>query len=164
MTQLLRQWVLGLTGASILSAVALSLTQKGRVRAVTQVTCGALLTICLISPVMEFDFTSYAQSLLRYRAGREDSAALLRDTNDALSKVIIEERCGAYILDKAQVMGLSVSAASVTVKRGDGDYYYPAAAQITGGEKADDRLLALIEAELGIPRESVTWTTDANDE
>jgi hypothetical protein len=161
---LLREWIMGLAGAAVVTGLALSLTPKGRVRSVMRLVCGAVMIIALIKPVIEFDFDAYSIGLARYRADMEHITASARETSDRLQRTIIEEECSAYILDKAHILGLDCTKAEVTVKWGDEGYWYPYEAhlQINGPQEQLNRLAGLIEAELGIPRERQHWSSDEN--
>ena len=159
MTELIREWVLGVFRVSLLSAIALALTPKGKVQKVLRLLCGAAMAIALISPVMGFDFDSYSLSLARYRELRDSAAAAASETSQRLERVVIEQECAAYILDKAQAMGLDVTSASVSAKWGDSGCWYPYEVKITvpGGEKLSG-LAGVITSELGVPEERQYWS------
>lgn len=159
MSEFLRSWVLSLTGAALLSAFALALTPQGRARSAVRLVCGVVTAIALVSPVLDFDFESYSMSLAAYRSAADQAAARLEETNDRLSRTIIEEECAAYILDKAQVLGLEMESASVTAKWGDADCWYPYEARLrAGGDELARRYLSdLISSELGIAPERQYW-------
>lgn len=163
MSALLHNWVLSLTGAALLSAFALAVTPKGRARSAVQLVCGAGMAIALVSPALHFDFEAYSMGLASYREAAAQAASRLEETNDRLSRTIIEEECAAYILDKAQVLGLEVELASVTAKWGDADCWYPYEATLrAGADELGRRYLAeIIQAELGIPPERQHWTDAA---
>jgi len=162
--ELIRTWILGLTGAAVITGLALSLTPKSRVRSVMRLVCGAVMIIALIKPVLEFDFETYSVGLAQYRADMDRITAAARETSDRLQRTIIEEECSAYILDKARILGLDCTVAAVTVKWGDEGYWYPYEAhlQIKGPDQQKNNLAGLIEAELGIPRGRQYWSNDEN--
>lgn len=155
MIDLVRSWVIGVAGAAVLTGIALSLTPKGRVHNVLRFICGIVMVLALVSPVLDFDFEAYSINLSRYR----DEAAAIEtgatETTDRLSRMIIEEECRAYILDKAQVVGLDCTSVSVTVKWGDEGCWYPYEAHVEaqGPEGPKNSLMGLIESDLGIPRD-----------
>ena len=158
---MLRDWIMSLCGVAVVSAIALGLTPKGRVRNVTKLVCGLVTVIVLIKPVLGFDFSAYSMNLAEYGAAAETGANNLQDTNERLLRAIIEEECAAYILDKAQVLSLDATSVTVTAKWGDENAWYPYEAWLTvrGGEADRERLRNAIEADLGIPGERQHWDT-----
>jgi hypothetical protein len=160
MTELIRTWILGVAGTAILTGLALSLTPRGRVHNVLRLICGTVMVLALISPVLRFDFAAYSLSLAQYREAAEGIAAGAAESTDRLSRTIIEEECAAYILDKAQVLGVTCSAVTVSVKWGDGGCWYPYEVYLEaqGQESAKNSLAGIMEAELGIPCERQHWS------
>ena len=158
MITLIRTWIMGLVGAAMLSGIALVLTPESAAKRVLELVAGTALILALIAPVTELDFSEFSMNLAFYRdnlAGYEQS---ITETNDRLSRTIIEEECAAYILDKAQVMGGAVSSARVTVKWGDEGCWYPYEIYIeTSGEGTMPELSRIIEVDLGIPKERQYW-------
>ena len=63
MTELLRRWILGLAGTAIICAAAAALTPKGQVKKVVQLLCGAVMTVALLSPLLEPDLGDYGLNL-----------------------------------------------------------------------------------------------------
>ena len=164
MNVLLRDWVLSLTGAALLGAFALALTPAGKVRRVTQLLCGVVMAIALISPLREFDFETYSMGMASYRDTAATAAARLDETNDRLSRTIIESECAAYILDKARARGLTPEEVTVTVKWGEALCWYPyeATLRTEADERVRRELSSIIEAELGIPAERLHWEDPAH--
>ena len=162
MTEFFSQWILTITGASILCAAALSIAPKGRVYGTLKMLCGAVMLLALIKPGADFDISAYSVSMARYREHMYQIENNLSETNNRLSRTIIEEECSAYILDKAHVMGMSVDAA-VSAKWGDEDCFIPYEVYIGGGQEGRTRLEAVIEADLGIPKERVYWISSESE-
>ena len=158
MIELIRTWVLALTGAAAFCAVATELTPKGPVKSVMRTVCAVVMAAALLSPLLEFDFPAYALNLARYR----DGAAALTEAGKALggelNRRVIEERLAAYILDKALSLGVSVTEARVTLKWDAGGVWYPTAAEIVGNYSG--ALSDCIAADLGVPAEAQTWRND----
>ena len=65
---LLRTWLLGLTGAALLSSLAVALTPRGAVRGIVGALCGVLMAVALFHPLLDFPYTDYAVHLYRYRS------------------------------------------------------------------------------------------------
>lgn len=155
MIEFIRSWILGLTGAAAVCAVATLLTPRGAARGVTKTVCGVVMASALLSPLIGFDFPSYSLNLAEYRARGSELAGRAEEISDAVNRRSIEAELGAYILDKAQTLGAAVDAAKVTVEWSTEGFWYPVAAEIGGSY--DAALSALIEGELGIAREAQTW-------
>lgn len=160
MMELIRSWLLGLTGAAVFCAIATELTPKGPVKGVVRMVCGVVMAAALVAPLYAFDFPAYALNMARYRAEAATITAEGREISDTLDRRVIEETLEAYILDKAQTLGAEVSAARVTVRWSGEGVWYPEAAEIAGNWNG--ALAGAIEAELGIPKEAQTWRNDAD--
>ena len=163
MTGLIKQWVMTLSCTALVCAAAMALIPPGRVKKAARLVCGLALALALISPLQEPDMSSYSLELSRYRALLEEKEQAVSQTNSRLERAIIEEECAAYILDKAQVLGLDAESVTVGVKWGDEQqlwYPYEAKLDIRGDSDAAARLSRVIESELGIPAERQDWNSD----
>ena len=175
MIDFLREWIMSITGASLLCAGALCITPAGRVRKVVQMLCGVVMILALIRPVLGFDISAYSASLAGYRERMYQIENNIEETNNRLSRSIIEEECSAYILDKAHVIGLDITAA-VSAKWGDEGFFIPNEVYIQGAQDSQDaqgaqgaqgaqiaqadrrELESVIESDLGIPAQMVHWS------
>jgi hypothetical protein len=153
---LLRQWVLGVAGAAVFCAMAQELTPKGRVKSVQRLLCGIVMALALVRPLLELDFESYSISLAEYRRDTAELSTRAEEISDSLSRTLIQEKCAAYILDKAAQLGLKVTSAEVELHWSGEGVWYPTAAEISG--EYDERLSRLIETELGISRDRQKWS------
>ena len=163
MNELLRTWVLSLTGAALLCAFALALTPTGKVQRVVRLLCGVVMAIAMISPLRDFDFETYSMSLSSYRAAATAASAGLQETNDRLSRTIIEQECAAYIWDKAQSLGITPEEVTVTAKWGEAQCWYPHEATIRAraSEGLRARLAETVQTDLGIPLQRLSWEIPA---
>ena len=159
--EILRTWIMGLTGAALLCAVCTELTPPGSVKTVQRAVCGVVMSLALISPLLRLDFDGYALHLAGYRKQAEEIAAQGKEISDSLSRTYIQAQCQAYILDKARLSGVPVTSASVELRWSGEGVWYPVAAEIEG---TYDRALAeKIEEELGIAQENQQWTDKRDD-
>ena len=158
MLAVIKSWIWGVLGASILTGIAVNLTPKGKVRTVLYLTCGTVMVISLVRPVLGFDMDVYAINMAEYRESAEALTEAFASENDRLEGVIIEEGCEAYILDKAQVFNLEIEDVRMCAKRGDDGLWIPYEVFLVspGGEAW--KLRDNIEAELGIPPERQHWS------
>lgn len=157
MTELLRQWILGLSTAAIITAGAQRLTPAGPVKKVLQLVCGIVLTSVLLSPLGELDMERYSLSLASYHELAAELTAELEEGEKRMDRLYIEEQCAAYILDEAHALGLE-GRVEVSAKWRD-DCWVPWEVRISmnGTEQQHIRLRRQIEAELGIAEERQSW-------
>ena len=160
MTEFLRDWILGLTGTAAFCAVAMLLTPKGRVRQVVQLLTGLLMALALLRPLLRPELTELSLNLSKYRAQAEALTETGEELRQSLDRSIIEGQTEAYILDKAQSLGVTLRGAKVSVQWSTQGFWYPTEVALQGNY--DAALSRLIEAELGIPALAQRWTTDEN--
>ena len=99
MMELLRQWLVGVTCAAMIIALADSLTPSGTVRKVGKLVGGLVLLLAVLQPVLTFDYSAMAIAATDYQAAFGSYGLELEETDLDLMKTIIAERTGAYILD-----------------------------------------------------------------
>lgn len=153
MLELIRGWLVGVTCAAMIAALAQSLTPAGPIRKIGRLTGGLILLIAVLQPVLALDTTALSQALTDYRRDAEGYAGALEEENYDLMKGIIEEQAGAYILDKAAELGIQCQ---VSVEAGgEGDWPVPTDVTVTGALTEDQRqaLTREIEAGFAIPAE-----------
>ena len=162
MTEALRSWVIGLAGAAMVTAAAMTVTPEGKVKKVVALICGLMTVIALLKPLMGFDYTGFAKYLAQHENDAEAFLSGIKSENENLTRRIIEERCEAYILDKGKSLGITDLAVTVTAVWSEDGYWYPAGASLrtNAGTEARGKLGGSIEAELGIPQEELIWSMD----
>lgn len=157
MIELLKQWLVGITGAAMIVALADSLTPAGTVRKIGRMVGGLVLLIAVVKPVMGLDFDALAFSNLHLEL--ENRQEELEKTDTELLKTIIGEKTGAYILDKAKELGIVCQRVEVTCAVGDGNMPFPSEVIIYGdlGEEQHRALSRSIEADLAIPEDRQSY-------
>ncbi|MDL2273615.1 stage III sporulation protein AF [Oscillospiraceae bacterium OttesenSCG-928-G22] len=161
MTSFLTGWIVGVTAATLLVAVVLALTPDGQVRKVVRFVGGFVILIALLRPITSIDFSSFSyhniQSLAEFQNYEE--TMLSAQTNGV--KLIIEDKTGTYILQKAEEIGLDVRV-QVQSHTPDEGYPYPVGVTITLDAPPDpekrEELTRLIERDIAVPAENQTWT------
>ena len=147
-----RQWLLGVVLTAFAGGLARRLAPKGREQALVGLVCGLLLTLALLGPL-----AGLRQAEPEWAWNGPDQAALAeayrQDRQTALSAVIAE-KTEAYILDKADRLGLACRAA-VTAAAGESGIPLPDTVTIYG--RFSPELAACIEEEVGIPAEKIIW-------
>jgi stage III sporulation protein AF len=158
-TDWIGRWIASVAASALISAIALGIAPKGRVHSVLRLVCGVVMVIALVSPVLNFNLDTFSLNAARYRQELSDILGNMTEAENTLTRTIIEDECAAYILDKAQVIGLSVQSVSVTAKWGDEGYFYPYETRISalGDSEQKGALQRVVEGELGIPPERLYW-------
>ena len=149
-----RGWLLALIAASLLCALAGALMPSGGVKQVGRLVCGLTLLAAILQPLAGLDMAEVQQWLADYFAALELRETELEETVDGQMKVIIDQRCAAYIVDKAAQLGLTCEARVECRAEGNG-VYLPVRAEVSGtlGEAGRARLASAIAEDLGIPKE-----------
>jgi len=157
MLELIRQWLTGITCAAMVVALAESLTPSGGVRKIGRLTGGLVLLIAVLKPVLTVDTAALERSLTEHTQELSAYSAQLEEENKVLMKSIIEEQSAAYIVDKAEALG--ISCAVQVEAGGDGELPVPWRVTVTGeldGEKRE-ALTACIAADFAIPAERQSY-------
>ena len=157
MLELIRQWLLGVTAAAVLVALAEALCPDGNIRGILRLIGGLVLLTAVLNPLLRLDTEELDRALSEYRLELEDYSARLEEENETLMRDIIEEQAAAYIQDKAAGQGIdcrvSVEAA------GTGDWPVPTSVTVEGtlteGQRA--ALTQMIQADFAIPAERQTY-------
>lgn len=158
MAALIRQ----LCAVSILAGAALTLAPEGRVKRVMRFACSAALLGCIFNGIGILDLDEYALEIARNREREqmflEESQQLSRELN----RRVIEERCAAYILDKAENMGISLRSLQIHASWNPEGIWVPDSAVLVfdGSEDEQQQISRLLEADLGIQLHRQEWITD----
>ena len=100
MLELIRQWLLGITAAAMLVALAEALCPDGNIRGILRLTGGLVLLAAVLNPLLKLDTEALGQALTQYRLDLSAYSTELEEENETLMKDIIEEQSAAYIQDK----------------------------------------------------------------
>ncbi|MPN02192.1 hypothetical protein SDC9_149406 [bioreactor metagenome] len=150
---MLRNWVIGVTCAAFLIAAADCITPSGAVKKLGRLTGGLVLLLAMISPLMGLDYETLSIAMTESRGTLSGYSQTDADKLSAdLMKTIIAEQTGAYILDKATVLGAQC-AVQVDCSVSKDNIPYPAAVTVVGTLSDSQRraLSQAIEADLAIP-------------
>ena len=155
-----------LCAMSILCGAAMSITPEGVVKRVLEVVCSAVLISAVIQPLIGIDFAAYALELARVQEREAQFVESGGDLNDRLNRLVIEERCETYIMDKADELGAEIYSAEVSVQWSMDGFWIPWSVRLGcgSGERGLRELGEKIEAELGIPAERQQWSDDGTSE
>ena len=146
-----REWLLGVTAAAILAALAEGLMQEGGPKRVGRLVCGLVLLAAVFRPAAELTLPAEG-GLSWYSAQIEEQADRLRtDTNDWM-KLVIEEQCAAYVMDKAAELGITCQV-RVTCTQEEAGVFLPWRCSVTGdlAQEEQEQLVREIQSDLDIP-------------
>lgn len=148
-----------LCAMSILFGVIMGIIPEGGVKRITGILCSAILIIVILTPIKSIDIDSYALLLTQYREQEAQLTARADEINSRLNRAVIVEEYEAYIMDKAEELGIDVKEARVEVQWSTEAVWVPYSVSVTAN--ADISLRRVFEdklmAELGIPQERVKW-------
>lgn len=153
-----KNYILSIVGAAIVCGVVKSLiNEKTATGQMIKLLCGILITITVIRPLVNISFgtvTGYLDSLsVSGNLYVENGKTLAQNEMSA----IIKEQTEAYILDKANRMGLEIG---VEVELDADNNTCPCGVTISGAVSpyAREMIGAYIEENLGIAKEHLKWT------
>ena len=153
----MRAWLLGIVLTAFASGLARQLAPQGREQAMVRLAGGLLLTLAVLRPLAGMDWEGPALEAGAFQIRTEEQAAVYRKNQQQVLSAIIEDRTEAYILDKANQLGLACRA-EVSVAAGEGGIPLPDRAVIYGPYSGE--LARCIEEEVGIPAEKLIWLED----
>lgn len=158
MTELLRQWIIGVTCAAIAAALMQALTPKGGAGKAGQLAAGLLLLLAAVKPLTGISLTDAAEGLEALSLRQEERAAELTEENRQLMKALIEGETETYILDKARELEITCTAAAFCQAEEDGGYRLEQVV-ISGAMTAEQKqtLFQCLEGELGLQGEQIRW-------
>lgn len=150
---LVRQWLLGVTAAALVLALAETLAPEGGAKKVCRLAGGLALMLAAVSPVLgALDGSLFTQALDGWHEQTQSVEWELEEKTDRFYLAIIEEETAAYVMDKAKELGFDCEA---EVTYGYDEEGVPCPWEIaargawTGEQRS--RLERLLEEELGVP-------------
>ena len=153
----MKEYLLSLTAAAILSSLISRLAPKGASGRGARIAAGLLVLAAAFAPIGEMDTLSAAQELLvRIKSDPLQSDFLTKSNRELMSSLISGE-AEAYILDKALAMGFAPEVTvAVTVRE---SYPVPWAVTLEGEmtQVQQAALSNIIAEELDIPEERQEW-------
>lgn len=157
----LGSWLLGVTAAAILCALADRLMPDGAVRQAGKVTLGLVMLLALIRPLFQLEVEPPGALWEGYRAQTAAQVQELEEERDGAMKVLIERELAAYIVDKAEQLGAACTA-QVTCRAGENGVFLPERAEVQGcfTPEQQEALAQILEEELGISRDQQTIQTE----
>lgn len=160
MTDAIKNWIIGITGAAMITAAAMIMTPEGRVKKIVSLVCGLVTILALIRPLAGFDVGSFSKYAAKYTSDAQAVQAAAAEADEKLTRRIIEEKCAAYILDKGHSIGMTDLEAAVTSEKGGDGNWHPKSADLktNAGKQERKELEESIVTELGIPAGELNWS------
>lgn len=154
MMELVKQWLLGITGAAILAALAEGIMPEGGIRQVGKLTCGLLLLAAVLKPLAGVTWSVVPENWFCDRVQLRS----LQEETEIRMKQIIEEEFSAYSMDKARILGVSCEI-RVSCQQEENGIFLPEQAQISGitGEQDQNVVAVMLSTELGLPQEAMLF-------
>ncbi len=149
-----REWLSAVVAVAMLLTVAQALTPEGTIRKIASFTGGLILLVTLLQPVLGADLSRLDLNLDTYGQAIQERQAELEEAGSVELTERIETQTAAYISDKADALGLTVTV-RVETQPGASGVPVPWSAEVTGPRS--EALAAYIEEELGIPRGRQIW-------
>ena len=151
----LRSWLLSITCAAMIAAVADALCPKGFPKTLTRMAGGLLLLLAALSPIRSLDENALSQSVARLSA---DQSAVETVAQEDMIKSIIAQETAAYISDKAAGLGITQCRVEVRCRVTDEGFPAPESVRVEGcgDDHAWRELSRTITADFAIEPEAQT--------
>ena len=150
-----RGWLLGVTAAALVLALAEALAPEGGAKKVCRLAGGMALLLAAVRPLTGLlDSGFLTQAVDGWRDRAQSYELELEEKNDLFYLSIIEEETAAYIVDKAKEFGFDCQA-EVTYGYDEDSVPRPWEVTARGSwtQEQREQLSRLLEEELGVPAE-----------
>ena len=154
----LRSYFLSIIVVVVITAIARRLMgEKGTPAAVGKLMTGLILTMAILSPLLNLDFAGMNDFFDAYAFDAKQAVAAGTEISKQALSQSIKEKSEAYILDKARHFGAQLT---VQVHLSDETIPKPNAVHISGNISpyAKSSLQNMIQSDFGIDKEHQTWT------
>lgn len=153
MTGAVRGWLLGVTAAALVLALAETLAPEGGAKKVCRLAGGMALLLAAAGPLAGLlDGGLLARAVDGWRDQAERYELELEEKNDLFYLSIIEEETAAYVMDKAKEFGFDCQAEVTYGYDEDGvPRPWEVTARGTWTVEQREQLSRLLEEELGVP-------------
>lgn len=154
----LRSWLLSITCAAMIAALADALCPGGFPRKLIRSAGGLLLLLAVLGPIKQLDSRELSGILAKYQAQYGGYAETVAEENQGRTKAIIERQTAAYISDKAAALGIEEAQVWVTCRLTQEGFPAPQSVKVRGrgDETAWDSLSRAITADFALEPEAQT--------
>lgn len=101
-----RSWLIGVMSAALILAMIYALVPKGTIRTIAQFTCGLILTLVILQPILQLDPDSLKIQYDEYTTQIDEQIDTYKSDRQKELRAIIEEETAAYISDKGLSLGI----------------------------------------------------------
>ena len=152
MIALIRNWLIAVTCAALIAAVAQAAMPEGAIKQVGKLLCGMVILLAVVRPAMGVQISDAVGSLRQMQNQTRQQRTQLEESSGAMLKSLIERESSAYISDKAAEIEIHCQV-QVSCHPGQGGTWVPWTVQITGDLNQIQRsaLARIIQQELDIP-------------
>ena len=157
MIESVRTWLLGIVLTSLAGGMARQLAPQGKEQAMVKLVSGLLLALAILRPLAGSGWEGLEVAAGSFDLQSEEQAEIYRKNQLEALSAIIAGKTEAYILDKANQLGLDCTV-RVTVAAGESGIPLPTSATIRGAYSP--ALAECMEEEVGIPAQNQIWLED----
>lgn len=155
--EVLRAYLLSITGVALLCAVAQRILGNGRGGRAAKLLLGLALVLTVMRPLVNWRLPSLDKITFSWEQEAAGAVAQGKEQAENATAAVIKNALRAYILEKAEQLGASVEVEFTLSAQAP---YAPEAAHLTGTASAyaKAQLQTLLVQELGISKENQQWT------
>ena len=157
-----RGYLLSIVAASLIVSLISVYPQKKSFQRVIILFGGLFLLLTLLRPVLSFRFGDLRSYLAQFEADESLISDAVEEGQNESARLITEQT-QEYILDKAEELGMSLSA-EVSLAALSDSYQYPYSVTLHGHwtQEQKQTLAMYISQTLGIPEERQIWNEDSS--
>ena len=156
MMETISQWIRGVVITSLLVSVLVSLTPEGVFRRIARLTGGLIFLLVALQGMKNVDVSAVTVDFETYKGEIEGKREEFEKENESIMLQSIEEKAQAYILDKAKLLGLDVTA-QVEAAVDESGVYSLTGVRLSGTYNAE--LSDWISETLGVGAEKQEWSS-----
>ena len=152
-----RTWLLGVVLTSLAGGLARQLAPQGKEQSMVRLVSGLLLALAILRPLAGSGWEGLEIPAGNFSLQSREQAEVYRKNQQEALSAIIEEKTEAYILDKANRLGLDCTV-RVTAAAGESGIPLPRSVTVRGAYSS--ALAKCMEEEVGIPAQNQIWLED----
>lgn len=153
----MKEYILSIVIAAIICAISgVLLPENTAVGRISKLLCGILLVVTIVSPLLNVSFQKVSDYISDFTASADIWVEEGNETARTQIDAIIKEKTEAYILDKANQMGLQIA---VEVSLDENNHSIPSSVTVSGSISpyTKEVLSDYIATTLDIAKEKQIW-------
>lgn len=154
----LRRWLLSMTCAAMIAALANALCPEGFPKKLTRMAGGLLLLLAALGPVRRLDENALGDALAKYRAQQSGYTQAMTGQEETIKSIIARETA-AYISDKAAALGIQDPQVWVECRLTPEGFPAPQSVRVrgSGADSAWQALSKAITADFALDEQAQTF-------